>query len=170
MRLIIPIKFAFIWSLSCKIVSKILFTWLKVVLLNYHLSFDSLPDAFKYLCRSVYMPYSLKQDHICYNWICKQPKIRIKQNVLEFKDCLILRLLVLKPCLDLMMSFKNCIRIRIASFCHPAYYFWRLRRCQTSVSRPCALSGVVYSLSNIDYNLRMWNKYFDTEWVQYILK
>ena len=40
------------------------------------------------------------------------------------------------------MSFKNCIRIRIASFCHPAYYFRRLRRCQTSVSRPCALGGV----------------------------
>ena len=47
-----------------------------------------------------------------------------------------------KPCLHLMMSFKNCIRIRIASFCHPAYYFWRLRRFQTSVSRPCALGGV----------------------------
>ena len=49
---------------------------------------------------------------------------------------------VLKPCLDLMMSFKNCIRIRIASFCQPAYYFLRLRRCQTSVSMPCALGGV----------------------------
>ena len=49
---------------------------------------------------------------------------------------------VLKPCLDLMMSFKNCIRVRIASFCHPAYYFWRLRRCQTSVNRPCAIGGV----------------------------
>ena len=36
-----------------------------------------------------------------------------------------------------MMSFKNCIRIRIASFCHPAYYFWRLWRCHVSVSRPC---------------------------------
>ena len=52
---------------------------------------------------------------------------------------------VLKPCLDLMMSFKNCIRIRIASFCHPTYYFWHLGRCLTSVSRPCALGGVVCS-------------------------
>ena len=61
---------------------------------------------------------------------------------------------VLKPCLDLMMSFKNCIQIRIASFCHPAYYFWRLRRCQTSMSRPCALGGVaeacIISINNLD--------------------
>ena len=49
---------------------------------------------------------------------------------------------VLKPCLDLMMSFKNCIRIRIAIFWRPAYYFWRLRRCHISVNWPCALGGV----------------------------
>ena len=36
-----------------------------------------------------------------------------------------------------MMSFKNCIRIRIATFWRPAYYFWRSRRCHVSVSRPC---------------------------------
>ena len=48
---------------------------------------------------------------------------------------------VLKPYLDLMMSFKNCIRIRIATVWRPAYYFWRLRRCHVSVNRPSALGG-----------------------------
>ena len=40
-----------------------------------------------------------------------------------------------------MMSFKNCIRIRIATFGRPAYYFWRLRRCHVSVNRSSALGG-----------------------------